>query len=363
MGKPQILLDRCVRGLSRWVGCRACVQCCPKGAIVLRVVPLQLFVNEACDGCSLCWTKCPAEAILPSHEGGDPLQPELGVLCQRADADRAEMPEGAVLRVPCVKEVGFRFLAVRWMAGLRRLVVYGADCSGCDLVFPPGREDGVLKVNEILRVAGQAPIEVVPGGSLRCPRDAARGSASSSDGTKDSRSRRTLLKAVMAGALQAAVPSTRYGPGARDEKGPWGAFLEALKGLHSEREGEGEGRLAAYGLVVDDRVCYGCKVCATLCPTGALGWEEKRETPGSARLRVDPSRCNGCGACVDLCDVRAVDCTFRPELRAQKEIFFKEDGCSVCGRIFLASRPGEGLCPGCRRRDRNLFPHGECRTM
>ena len=358
MEKPQVLLDRCVRSLSRMVGCRTCEQSCPKAAIVLREMPFQLCVNEKCDGCGLCWTKCPAEAILPPLDGRDSAQPELGVICQKADADRTRMPEGAVLRVSCVKEIGFRFLAARWVTGLRRLVVYGADCSGCDFVFPPNREDGVWRVNEILHVAGQASIEVVPGGSLRQSEDKEGGRPAISDGAQRATSRRGLLKAMIAGSLDAAFPSTLDEPGMRDETGASVAFLEALEGLCNGRDHGREGRLAAYCLAVDARVCYGCKVCATLCPTGALCWEEDLETPNSARMRLDPSRCPGCGVCVDLCDVGAFDCTFGPDLRVQQEILFREGRCRVCDRIFLASHPGEGLCPGCRSHDRNLSAKG-----
>ncbi len=342
------------------VGCRTCEQSCPKAAIVLREMPFQLCVNEKCDGCGLCWTKCPAEAILPPLDGRDSAQPELGVICQKADADRTEMPEGAVLRVSCVKEIGFRFLAARWVTGLRRLVVYGADCSGCNVVPPPSREDGVQRVNEILRVAGQASIEVVPGGSLRQSGDKAGGTTAMSDGTQRATSRRELLKAMIAGPLDAAFPSTRYEPDMRDGKGASVAFLDALEGLRNGEEQEREGRLAAYRLGVNTRVCYGCKVCATLCPTGALGWEGDPETSDFARMRLDPSLCLGCGACVDLCDVGAIDFTFEPDLRVQQEILFREGRCSVCDRIFLASHPGEGLCPGCRSHDRNLSPDAAC---
>jgi ferredoxin len=235
------------------------------------------------------------------------------------------------------------------------LVIHGADCSGCNVDPSPNLEDGLEGVNEILRVAGQAPIEVVPGGSSRRSGDEAGGSPIS-DGTERVTSRRGLLRTMIAGSLGVVIPSAREGPDTSDTTGSFVAFLEALGAIGNVNKEEREGRLAAYRLGVNARLCYGCKVCATLCPTGALHWEEDSGTRESARIRIDPSRCIGCGVCVDLCDVGAIDCKFSPELRVQQEISFMEERCSVCNRFFLASHMGEGLCPGCRRQEMDLRP-------
>jgi ferredoxin len=350
MDKPQILLDRCVRGSSRWVECRTCERSCPKGAITLGEKPFQLSVSESCDGCGLCWTQCPAEAVLPPLAERLLGREELWVLCQRTNTERAETPEQIGLRVPCVREMGFRFFAVEWMAGLRRLIVCGADCSGCDVVLPVNHEDGLQRVNEILRVAGQGPIEVLSAESL----GESEGwvGVKERDDVEPATSRRELFKAAIAGTLDAAFPTSLELPGKEPEADRPVAFLEALRRLSIARESETKGRLAAYRLSVDPRGCYGCRVCATLCPTGALAWEEDPEPPGSARMRIDPSRCHGCGACRDLCDAGAIEVTFRPDFHVQEEVLFKERRCAECDRIFLSVHPAEDLCPGCRMRDR-----------
>jgi len=354
MDKPTILLDRCVRGSSRWVECRACEQSCPQGAISLREKPFHLSVSEGCDGCGLCWTKCPAEAILPPMEERFSGQEDLWVVCQRTSTDRAEMPEGIGLRVSCVREIGFRFLTAGWLAGLRRLIVHGADCSGCDIVFPANHEDGLQRVSEILRIAGQGSMEVVSDESL-VESEGWVGGREQGDAERAT-SRRGLFKAVIAGTLDAALPTTLEELGREPEGGRPVAFLEALERLGNAREPETEGRLAAYRLDVDPRVCYGCKVCAILCPTGALVWEEELEPPDSARMRIDPSRCHGCGVCRDLCDAGAIELAFRPDFRVKEEILFRERRCADCDRDFLSVHPAENLCPGCRMHDR----YGSC---
>jgi ferredoxin len=317
---------------------------------VLGEKPFHLSVSERCDGCGLCWTKCPAEAVLPPMDERFSGQEDLWIVCQRTSIDRAEMTEGTGLRVPCVREIGFRFLTAGWLTGLRRLIVSGADCSGCDVVSPVNREDGLQRVNEILRIAGQGSMEVVSAESLG-ESEGRVGGRKGGDAERAT-SRRGLFKAVISGTLDAALPAPLEELGREPATGPSVVFLEALERLCKVGEPETGGRLAAYRLGVDPRVCYGCKVCATLCPTGALVWEEEVEPPGSARLRIDPSCCHGCGVCRDLCDAGAIELAFRPDLRVQEEILFRERSCADCDRIFLSVHPAENLCPGCGMHDR-----------
>jgi Pyruvate/2-oxoacid:ferredoxin oxidoreductase delta subunit len=236
------------------------------------------------------------------------------------------------------------------MAGLRRLIVCGAECSECDVVLPVKDEDSLQRVNEILRVAGQGPIEVLSAESLGESEGWVEGEERRD--AERATSRRGLFKAAIAGTLGAAFHAALELPGGEVEADRPVAFLEALRGLGNARESEAKGHLAAYRLSVDPRVCYGCRVCATLCPTGALVWEEDLERPYSARMRIDPSLCHGCDACRDLCDAGAIEVTFQPDFHVQEEILLRERSCADCDRVFLSVYPTEDLCPGCRTHDR-----------
>jgi ferredoxin len=51
-------------------------------------------------------------------------------------------------------------------------------------------------------------------------------------------------------------------------------------------------------VAIDDSICTGCEMCATVCPSDAL-----RSVPGDGLLRIefDPAPCTACGQCVDRC--------------------------------------------------------------
>jgi len=47
---------------------------------------------------------------------------------------------------------------------------------------------------------------------------------------------------------------------------------------------------------IDDEVCTGCKVCVSMCPFKAIGFD------GSANVaRVNEVLCRGCGTCAGAC--------------------------------------------------------------
>jgi len=51
-------------------------------------------------------------------------------------------------------------------------------------------------------------------------------------------------------------------------------------------------------VAIDDAVCTGCEMCATVCPSAAL-----RSVPSDGVLAIefDPASCTACGQCVDRC--------------------------------------------------------------
>lgn len=355
MEKPFILEERCVRGLSRLIGCKACINACPDKAIGIQAGGDEISISSACSGCNLCCTLCPSEAVRPSggpirgHEG------ELAVICRKTDEYEGKLPDRVRLKLSCARELDFRFLLAAWAAGVRRVVVYGADCSGCELLS--GRadsKDGFVRVNRILSVSGRELLE------MTCderPLFQKGEKESGSVGHADLRvSRREFFKDMVATTLEPALSSLTARPEDQEqigeEKGKGTtAFLDALDHLSREREEKAGGRLAAYGIHVSDFRCYGCRVCATLCPTGALSWVADGESPSDERLEIDPSRCHGCNACRDLCDVGAIRIEFDPDFRVRKSIPFVEKKCQVCGRTFLSPSAIRHHCPGCRMRD------------
>jgi len=59
---------------------------------------------------------------------------------------------------------------------------------------------------------------------------------------------------------------------------------------------KGEFEIEPYYAVVLEHVCSGCKTCQSLCPFGAIEFDEFKNV-----ARVNPALCKGCGTCVSAC--------------------------------------------------------------
>lgn len=55
---------------------------------------------------------------------------------------------------------------------------------------------------------------------------------------------------------------------------------------------------------INPNLCTGCGDCITSCPTGALGWKDKK-----AALH-HPELCTYCAVCEDICPVGAIELPF-----------------------------------------------------
>ena len=58
----------------------------------------------------------------------------------------------------------------------------------------------------------------------------------------------------------------------------------------------------------DDRVCYQCGLCTSICPTGALSIKRPE-----MEVVFDPEVCSACELCVAVCPPRAMRVTFNSQ--------------------------------------------------
>jgi len=59
---------------------------------------------------------------------------------------------------------------------------------------------------------------------------------------------------------------------------------------------QGEVEIEPYYSVVIEHLCSGCRSCQSLCPFGAIDFDEFRRI-----AIVNPALCKGCGTCVSAC--------------------------------------------------------------
>jgi heterodisulfide reductase subunit A len=64
---------------------------------------------------------------------------------------------------------------------------------------------------------------------------------------------------------------------------------------------QGEVEIEPYFSVVMDHLCSGCKSCISLCPFGAIDFDEFKKI-----AVVNPALCKGCGTCVSACPTGAM---------------------------------------------------------
>lgn len=61
-------------------------------------------------------------------------------------------------------------------------------------------------------------------------------------------------------------------------------------------------------IVIDSRLCKGCKYCITACPVGAIDMEAKFNNMGHFPARLaHPGKCTGCAICAQMCPEIAID--------------------------------------------------------
>ncbi len=90
---------------------------------------------------------------------------------------------------------------------------------------------------------------------------------------------------------------------------------------------------------IDEGKCIGCKLCETVCLTGAVRVEQKK-------ARVDEHRCVACNKCRDVCREGAADMVLRAEpviLTTSVEDVDPAALEDLCARAHLLA--GRSICP------------------
>ncbi|MFB6161198.1 MAG: hydrogenase iron-sulfur subunit [Haloferacaceae archaeon] len=405
----ELEMDVCAAGESSQVGCTACTDACPHGAVERPTVDAVSFDKVACQDCGACTSACPTgavqlrepsnrrlarevEALLTAPEtgggwlfdrGGGGIDTEVvAFVCSEraartlreygrraaAGADLAYPPVLPV-RVNCTDAVGEAHVLHALAAGADgvALVGCGEDClhAGPDpkvaLVERLDRTTRDLGLGE--RVAFLAPDPDAPG---RFVAD---------------------LRAFVDGLEDSPVPSGEHeATGVLDADRPNPAFdthgwaLESVRALlgHVDPPREVVRGLATFGRMEVNDDCTLTPTCSTLCPTDAI----RRTDAGD--LQFNHERCVNCGLCEAGCPETAItvrgglDLSLLPENRpgaddpAWRTVHEGEMlECVRCGEPFtsvgsaakIRAEVGdlvEGIAP---ESERSVFEYcGDCRA-
>lgn len=273
-------------------GCRRCVEGCPGGALAVAGARLRLD-RSRCEGCGCCVTTCPADALtLPGASAAEVLAEVRGVLAVpggpgvalfHCATERPPLPPAAfAVPVPCAA-----MLSVRWL-----LAPLAEGAAGVLVWEPPGGCPGDAPAR--VRAAVALARSVLSGLGLEPERVAAVASPPAGQAAAE---RLTALARLAPGDAEGPIPELPE-------------ILRRLAMLARSPVRRLAGEMLPFGTpAVEVARCSLCGVCAGVCPTGALAYEEDGR---EARLTVVVGRCDACRACEPACPEGAL--TVRREL-------------------------------------------------
>ena len=349
------LAGDCLPGRSPLSKCTACAEACPVDA--LAAAKGRLSLADDCLRCGRCAAACPTGALrvsgFPRTENVEaPLDGDgqpLHVDCWRVP--REASPEGT-LRVPCAGGLDAGTLAELTVlhGGPLQLLDRGwcRECPAGGCAHPVAA--AVEEARRALAASGAAP-ERLPRIDEQ-PLDQRQAvSASIPPRMAEARVSRRELFRHMAGQVASASEQWRQGESAEGEGQPAPlvdripapprqrmvraslAFADVLPARLSPR------------VEVEGGECCNHRICASLCPTGALGAVDRE---GQSGLDFDPAACIACGLCQGVCPERALSVSERDGAAGAvtRHAFSR---CSECLQPFASGSAG-ALCPTCDKK-------------
>lgn len=338
--------------------CRLCQEICPVNAVEITHDSVQL--GTACRGCEVCVPACPNGVFtLPGRkekERRDQLKKGLGAdpAARFTCVMDTQRDEDSSVVLPCLAALSEAYLIAPFAWGGDKVQIKRVGCSKCPFSSVMVQYESLLaRTRSLLAAFGIPAHRIAEVKEFDVPGVPSSGTVCPSPEGMDRREFFGFFRKRTVEAAARLIPEAETGlrePRWSHRENPMRTFLlELLSSLggagHKVLPGED---LSTVDVVVSE-TCIGCKVCETLCPTGAIR-REGVEGEG-LRLLFRPSRCTGCRICGEACHPRAISFTESIDLNElmrgeeRELILVRPKTCSACGKPFQGVL-GD-ICPAC----------------